>query len=56
MLYLILFYWIFAGLFYFGVVFEVAKEEENFILGVFIGCLLIGGIFLPIYLGKSLDS
>lgn len=56
MLYLILFYWIFAGLFYFGVVFEAAKEEGNSIPGVFMGCLLIGGILFPIYLGRSLNS
>ena len=56
MLYLILFYWIFAGLFYFGVVFEAAKEEVKSMLVVFIGCLLMGGILFPIYLGKSVDS
>ena len=56
MIYLILFYWIFAALFCYGAVYKTAKEEEKSIIGVFLGCLLMGGILFPIYLGKSLDS
>lgn len=56
MLYLILFYWIFAALFCYGAVYKTAKEEERYLIGVFMGCLLMGGILFPIYLGKSLDS
>lgn len=55
MLYLILFYWIFAGLFCYGVVSLTTKEENKSILGAFMGCLLMGGILFPIYLGKSLN-
>jgi hypothetical protein len=54
MIYLILFYWIFAALFCYGGVCKIAKEEEKSIIGVFFGCLLIGGILFPIYLGRSL--
>ncbi len=56
MIYLILFYWIFSALFYYGVVYEAAKEEVKSMFVVFMGCLLIGGILLPIYLGRSLNS
>lgn len=55
MLYLILFYWIFSALFYYGVVYEAAKEEKKSMLGVFIGCLLMGGILLPIYLRRKIN-
>lgn len=55
MLYLMLFYWIFAALFCYGVVYEVAEEEKKSIIGVFFGCLLIGGILFPMYLGRSLN-
>lgn len=54
-LFLILFYWIFAALFCFGAVYAIAKSEGRNIFGVFIGCLVFGGIFFPIYLGKSLN-
>lgn len=54
MLYLILFYWIFAALFCYGVVYEVAKEDGKSILMVFMGCLLFGGILFPIHLGRNL--
>jgi hypothetical protein len=53
MLYLILFYWIFAALFYYGVVYEAAKEESKSMPSVFMGCLLIGGIIFPIYIGRT---
>lgn len=56
MLYLILFYWIFAALFCYGVVSEEAKEDGESMLKLFMGCLLIGGIVFPIYLGRSLNS
>jgi hypothetical protein len=55
MLYLILFYWIFAALFCYGAVSLDAEEEGRSIPIVFMGCLLIGGILLPIYLGRSLN-
>jgi hypothetical protein len=55
MLYLILFYWIFAALFCYGAVYKTAKEEERYLIGVFLGCLLIGGILFPIYLGISIN-
>ena len=55
MLYLILFYWIFAALFCYGAVYKIAKEEKRSIIGVFLGCLLIGGILFPMYLGRSLN-
>ena len=55
MLYLILFYWIFAALFCFGAVYKIAKEEEKPIIGVFLGCLTSGGILFPMYLGRSLN-
>jgi hypothetical protein len=55
MLYLILFYWIFAALFCYGAVYKTAKEEEKSIIGVFLVGLLIGGILFPMYLGRSLN-
>jgi hypothetical protein len=54
MLYLILFYWIFTALFYYGVIYEATKEEGSYMPNVSIGCLLIGGIIFPIYLGGNL--
>jgi hypothetical protein len=56
MLYLILFYWIFAALFCYDAVYKTAKEEEKSIIGVFLVGLLIGGILFPMYLGRSLNS
>ena len=53
MLYLILFYWIFAALFYYGVVQEATKEKGSSMPNVLFGCLLIGGIILPIYIGRT---
>ena len=53
MIYLLIFYWIFAALFCFGAVYKVAKEEEKSIIGVFLGCIIIGGILFPMYLGKA---
>ena len=55
MIYLILFYWIFAGLFCYGVVSFTAKAENKSMTGVFMGCLVMGGILFPIYLGKNLN-
>jgi hypothetical protein len=55
MLYLILFYWIFAALFCYGAVYKKAKEEKKSLIGVFLGCLLIGGILFPRYLWRSLN-
>ena len=54
-LFLILFYWIFAALFCYGAVYKVAREEEKFIIGVFLGCIIMGGILFPIYLGRILS-
>jgi hypothetical protein len=54
-LFLILFYWIFAALFCFGAVYKSAKREEVLIIGVFLGCIITGGILLPMYLGRSLN-
>jgi len=54
MIYLLIFYWIFAALFCFGAVYKVAKEEEKLIIGVFLGCIITGGILFPMYLGRSL--
>ena len=54
MIYLLIFYWIFAALFCFGAVYAIAKVEEKNIIGVFIGCMLFGGIIFPIYLGANL--
>ena len=55
MIYLLIFYWIFAALFCFGAVYNKAKSERRNILGVFIGCLVTGGLLFPMYLGKSLN-
>ena len=54
-LFLILFYWIFAALFCYGAVYKVAREEEKFIIGVLLGCIIMGGILFPIYLGRRLS-
>lgn len=54
MIYLLLFYWIFAALFCFGAVYAIAKLEKRNIFGVFLGCLITGGIIFPMYLGRSL--
>ena len=54
-LFFILFYWIFAALFCFGAVYKVAKDENKSIIGVIIGCIIMGGILFPMYLGKSFD-
>lgn len=55
MLYLLIFYWIFATLFCFGAVYAIAKEEGKTVFVVFIGCLILGGILFPMYLGRSLN-
>lgn len=55
MIYLLIFYWIFAALFCFGAVWKVAKDENKPIIGVLIGCILYGGILFPMYLGRSLN-
>ena len=55
MIYLLIFYWIFAALFCFGAVWKVAKDENKPIIGVFIGCIVWGGILFPTYLGRSLN-
>lgn len=54
MIYLLIFYWIFAALFCFGAVYAIAKVEGKNIFGVIVGCILFGGILFPMYLGKSL--
>ena len=55
MIYLLIFYWIFAALFCFGAVWKVAKDENKPIIGVFIGCIVMGGFIFPMYLGRSLN-
>ncbi len=54
MIYLLIFYWIFAALFCFGAVYYIAKSKGINLIGVFIGCLLLGGTLFPMYLGRSL--
>ena len=54
MIYLLIFYWIFAASFCFGAVYATAKIEERNIIGVIVSCVLFGGIFLPMFLGISL--
>ena len=56
MIYLLIFYWIFAALFCFGAVYADVILEKRNKFGVFLGCLVIGGILFPIYLGMSLQS
>lgn len=55
MLCLLIFYWAFASLFCFGATYKVAKDENKPIIGVFIGCIITGGILFPMYLGRSLN-
>lgn len=55
MIYLLIFYWIFAALFCFGAVYKVAKDENKSIIGVLIGCIVTGGVLFPMYLGRSLN-
>ena len=55
MLYLLIFYWIFAALFCFGAVYKAAKDESKPIIGVIIGCIIIGGFLFPMYWGRSLN-
>lgn len=55
MIYLLIFYWIFAALFCFGAIYHMAKSEGKNIFAVFSGCLILGGIFFPIYLGSSIN-
>ena len=54
MIYLLIFYWIFAALFCFGAVYAISKVEGRNILGVFLVCLVVGGVLLPMYLGRNL--
>ena len=54
MIYLLIFYWIFAALFCFGAVYAIAKVEGKSMFGTFLGCLVTGGILFPMYLGRSL--
>ena len=55
MIYLLIFYWIFAALFCFGAVLKVAKDSGKPIIGVLIGCIVTGDIIFPMYLGRSLN-
>lgn len=55
MIYLLIFYWIFAALFCFGAVYAIAKSNAKTLFVVFIGCVVFGGILFPMYLGKSLN-
>ena len=54
MIYLLIFYWIFAALFCFGAIYRIAKSKSKSIFGAFVGCLIFGGILFPMYLGISL--
>lgn len=54
MIYLLIFYWTFSALFCFGAVYTIAKQEEKNIFGVFLGCLVMGGVIFPMYLGRNL--
>ena len=51
MIYLLIFYWIFAALFMFGACYVRAKIDERSIFAVFLGCVIFGGIVFPIHLG-----
>ena len=51
MIYLLIFYWIFAALFCFGAASRSGAFEEIDKISVFIGFLIIGGIYFPLYLG-----
>ena len=55
MIYLLIFYWIFAGLVCFGAYYKEAKLE-GYRFSVFICCMLIGGILFPMLLGLYIDS
>lgn len=54
MIYLLIFYWIFAALFCFGATYASAKLEGKGIFGLVLGCLVLGGILFPMYLGRNL--
>lgn len=54
MIYLLIFYWIFAALFCFGAVYAIAKVEGKNRFGVFLACLVAGGVLFPMYLGRNL--
>ena len=51
MIYLLIFYWIFAALFIFGANYVRAKAERKSIFGFFLGCIIFGGVLFPIHLG-----
>ena len=55
MIYLLIFYWIFAALFCFGAIWHIAESKRKNIFAVFIGCLIFGGVYFPMYLGRSLN-
>lgn len=55
MVYLLIFYWVFATLFCFGAVHKAAKDENKSIIGVFVSCIIMGGVLFPMYLGRSLN-
>ena len=56
MIYLLIFYWIFAALFLFGAIYIRTKEERKPVFGVFLGCIMFGGILFPIWLGLHLEQ
>jgi hypothetical protein len=56
MIYLLIFYWIFAALFCFGAARRSGVFEEIDKIIVFIGFMIIGGIFFPLYLGRRSAS
>ena len=54
MLYLLIFYWAFSALFCFGAEYAPAKIKRRNFFGVVLECIFLGGIFFPLFLGKSM--
>lgn len=55
MIYLLIFYWIFAALFCFGATYPLAIIENRGLFGAFLGSMILGGILFPVYLGRCLN-
>lgn len=56
MICLLIFYWIFAALFLFGVNYCKAKETKVSIFGLLLGCIIFGGILFPVRLGLEMNK
>ena len=52
MIYLLVFYWIFAGLFIFGRIYNAAIEDNRNLIFMFIVSIILGGILFPAVLGR----